>query len=292
MPRAALCLLILTACGKAEDTAPPPAEPCGELAPGEVVALATGFAKTEGIAFSPDGRLFASAGDVIAEISPDGSWQVVADLRGGVGLAWRGDRLMAAGYPEDVGSVVSIDVDSGEVTALSQTIDSPNFLAVSPWGTLLVADADAAIWEVQPDGATASWLALPGPNGMAFTEDGATLWVVNTWDDPAPVWQVPVSGGVAGAPIEVTSYASGNFPDGVALGQSGALYVSLNFTGLISAVQPDGAEQTVAEGAAWTASVAFGVGPDFDACALYSTSLFGTEVYAIGIGVPGLPVPY
>ena len=116
--------------------------------------------------------------------------------------------------------------------------------------------------------------------------------MVNTWDDPAPVWQVPVRAGAAGAPAEVASYPADNFPDGVALGQSGALYVALNFTGLISKVQPDGAAQTVAEGAAWAASVAFGVGPDWDACALYATSLFGDEVYAVGVGEPGQPVPY
>jgi sugar lactone lactonase YvrE len=261
------------------------------LAPGEVVTLATGFAKTEGLVFSPDGRLFVSAGDVVAEIAPDGSWQVVAELAGGVGLAWWGDRLMAAGYPDDVPSVVSIDVDTGAVTVLSQAIGSPNFLAVAPWGDLLVSDADAAIWQVAPDGATSRWLDVANPNGMAFTAAGDALWVVDTWSAPAPTWLVPVTDGSAGAPVEIMSFESGNFPDGVALGQSGDLYVSLNVTGLIAAVSPDGSTRTVAEGVRWTASVAFGVGPEWDACALYSTSLFSPEVFVIGVGEPGLAMP-
>ena len=123
-------LPFLAACGGAKDTGPSAADLCDGLAPGEVTTLATGFEKTEGVAFSPDGRLFVTAGDVVAEIAPDGGWQPVAALPGGVGLAWWGERLMAAGYHEGVGSVVSIDVDTGEVTPLSQTIGGPNFLAV------------------------------------------------------------------------------------------------------------------------------------------------------------------
>ena len=92
---------------------------------GAVEVLSTGFEKTEGLVFSPDGRLFVSAGDIVAEIQPDGTWSDVAELQGGVGLAWWGGLLVAAGYPDSVGSVVTIDVDSGEVQALSNEIASP-----------------------------------------------------------------------------------------------------------------------------------------------------------------------
>jgi sugar lactone lactonase YvrE len=285
---------VLVGCGgstlPSEDSASP--DVCGgSISPGTVEILATGFSKTEGLAFSPDGRLFVSAGDLIAEIQPDGSWSEVVALEGGVGLAWWGDRLVAAGYPGGVGSVVSIDVDQGTMDVLTDQIEAPNFPTVTPWGSLLVSDARSAIHELHGDGGVAVWLEIPGPNGTVFTPAGDTLWAVNTWDDPAPVWQIDVEGNTAGVPREVHAYAGGNFPDGVALGASGDLYVSLNITGRISRVSAEGAETVVAEGVDWTASIAFGVGEGWDRCSVYSTSLFGPDVYRIGVGEPGQGLP-
>lgn len=290
--RALLLSTFLGACGAgdpAETAVPPPADPCaGSLSAGTVEVFASGFASTEGVAFSPDGRLFVSAGDIVAEIFPDGRWEEVVALEGGVGLAWFDGTLVAAGRPEGIGSVVAIDVDARTTRLLSDQIPSSNFLTPSPWGTLLVSDADAAIWEVDPvAGTTTSWLELPGPNGMVFTPDQSTLWVVNTWDNPAPAWQVPVQDGVAGTPVEVHTWTGGNFPDGVALGQSGDLYTSLNLTGRISRLSPDGTETVVAEGVSYTASLAFGIDDRWDRCAIYSTSLFSDEVFKVGIGEPG-----
>lgn len=282
-------LAMLVACGGDDagaDSAADANECTGGLAQGEVVVLAQGFDKSEGLTFSPDGRLFITAGDIIAEIQPDGTWAKVADVEGGVGLAWWGDHLYAAGRDGDTGWVLRIDVDTGEVTRLAEVAGS-NFLTVTPWDTLLVADATDTIWEVQADGATAEWLSFSGPNGMMFTADNSALWVVSTWDQPAPVAQIAIDGQSAGSVTQLHAYDAGNFPDGVAIGSSGDLYVSLNITGLISRVTADGNERVVAEGVDFTASLAFGEGSGWDPCALYSTSLFSDKVYAVGVGETG-----
>ena len=78
----------------------------------------------------------------------------------------------------------------------------------------------------------------------------------------------------------------------MALGESGDLYTSLNVTGLISRLSADGTERTVAEGVEYTASIAFGNHDRWDRCSVYSTSLFSDVVYQVGIGEPGLAVPY
>ncbi len=282
---------LLAGCGSGADSGE--IDDCaGSLAEGEVEVVATGFEKSEGLAFSPDGRLFITAGDSIAEVHPDGSWETVIDWPGGVGLAWWGDRLMAAGREGTVGVVGAVDVDAKTVEILTRDTPSSNFLTVTPWGSLLVADAGDTIWEVGPTGVTAPWLSIDGANGMAFTETGDALWVVNTWDQPAPAWQIAIAGTTAGDVEEIFAWPNANFPDGVALGASGDLYTSLNISGRISRLAPDGTERTVAEGVQYTASIAFGNHERWDRCAVYSTSLFGADIYAVGVGEPGLPVPY
>lgn len=288
--RALLGLMVLAGCGPKDiDRDDKTGGVCATTpAEGTVMLLAEGFDQTEGIAFSDDGRLFVTAGDLIAEIQPDGTWSETVPWEGGVGLAWWNGRLAAAGRDGADGVVGLIDVDTGAVEILTRDIPTSNFLAVTPWDSLLVADADARIWEVGPTGMTAPWLDIAGPNGMAFTETGDALWVVNTWDNPAPAWRIELAGTTAG-PLEVVhEWEIGNFPDGVALGQSGDLYTALNATGRISRLSPDGTERTVAEGVDWTASIAFGVGDRWDPCSVYSTSLFSDAVYRVAIGEPGL----
>lgn len=182
-----------------------------------------------------------------------------------------------------------IDIDTGALDVLTTAIPAPNFPTVTPWDTLLVSDANDAIWEVDAAGTTTEWLAIDGPNGTAFSSDGRTLWAVNTWNSPAPVWQIAIDGEQPGAVTEVASFDGGNFPDGVALGASGDLYVSLNLTGLVARVTPEGNTETVAEGVDYTASIAFPPSGMWDPCSLYSTSLFGPSVFRVSVGEPGLP---
>ncbi len=279
------------------DPDPTPAEPCaGSMDEGAVRVFATGLlGGTEGIAFSPDGRMFVSRGDALEEVSPDGSHAVISDVPGQVGLTfWNGELIIASsddGTGGGLGGVYAVDVDTGSSRLLAGGIDSANFPVVSPWDTLLVATPGAAegIYEVSDAGEVSLWTdEVPSPNGIGFAADGSFAYVATTFANPAPLWEVPIAEGVAGTPRQITAWGPGVAPDGVAMGASGAVYVAQNLAGRIDRVDPeDGSEVAVAEGVAFAASAAFGVGAGWDACALYVTSLFSDELYVVGVGEPG-----
>lgn len=290
-------LLLLLACkGPAPDDT---ASACpGSPAAGTVEVLATGFevdgvVGTEGVAFSPDGRLFvggsaAGGAGFVAEVQPDGSWAVLADVPGSVGLAWWQDQLVVASGAGE-GGVVGVDVDSGATTWLATGVPSANFPLPTPWGSLLVATHTVdRIYEVSAAGAVSIWAdALETPNGLAFSPDGAWLYVANTYGNPNVLGRIPVSGGVAGAWEPLAELPVGSTQDGLAIDAAGAVYVALNVPGQVVRVQPDGAWEVVAEEVQWAASLAFGVGPAWDACSLIATSLFDEELYRVAVGALG-----
>ena len=295
-----MLLLLLPACSAAPEPEPEPGA-CADSSPGTVHVFATGFSGTEGITFSPDGRLFVSAGDVIAEVFPDGEWEQIATVGDSIGLAWWGDHLVVAasdsGLDNALDGVFRVDVDTGEVELIgdgipgsNDGIEGANFITVTPWDTLLVSDPGLdVIQELTAEGDSSVWVeGVTSPNGTAFTDDGNALWAVSTFSDPAPIWQIPVDGVTAGEPTQVTGFAAGSVPDGVALGLSGDLYVAQNIGGRIDRVQPDGEHETLAEGVDWAASLAFGEGDDWDPCSIYATSLFGETLFRVEVGEEGL----
>lgn len=290
---------MLWACGTTVDTEPTDTDVCVDsLAPGEVEVFASGFevdgvSGTEGIAFSPDGRLFVGGsgiqgGGFVAEIQPDGSWEILADVPGSVGLAWYQDQLVvAAGDVGDEGGVVAVS-DDGTTTVLASGIVGANFPVVTPWDTLLVsAPGQDTIVEVDGDVVT-PWLTdVPSPNGLAFTDDGSQLYLANTYDAPSDVGVVPVSDGVAGAYGVLATLDDGSTQDGVAMDAAGDLYVVLNLPGEIVRITPDGEVTRVASGVDYGASIAFGTGEGFDPCSIYATSLFTDAVFRVGTGREG-----
>jgi DNA-binding beta-propeller fold protein YncE len=298
-----LLALLLVGCPSSDsgddDDAPTPAL-CADSVPGEVAVIATGFVDsegtvgTEGIAFSPEGRMFVGARDVIAEVFPDGSWQQIAAVPGSIGFAWWGEHLLVAasdsGLGNDLDGVHLVDVDSGEVTLLGEGLSGANFITVTPWGTLLVSDpGEVGILEQDGDGNVTSWQSeLESPNGMVFSADTNTLYVATTFENPAPLWAVPLVAHEPQTPENLVEWAAGNVPDGLAIGQSGTVYVSQNIAGRIDAVTAEGAATELAWGVDYTASIAFGEGEGWDPCSLYSTSLFGGDIYRIGVGEAGL----
>lgn len=272
--------------------------PADTLDPGQVEVLAAGFerdgtAGTEGVAFSPDGRLFVGGsavggGGFVAEVWPDGSWAELAAVPGSVGLAWWEGGLVVASGDGD-GSVVAVDVDSGGTTTVAGGIPSANFPAGTPWGSLLVATHTAnAIYEVTADGQVAVWADdLPTPNGLVFDPAGAWLYVANTYGVPSEFGRIPVSDGAAGSWETLAVLDDGATQDGVAIDAAGDIYVALNLPGQIARITPEGDQEIIAEGVDWAASIAFGRGDDWDPCSLYATSLFSDALYRVGVGVPG-----
>jgi hypothetical protein len=298
-------LPLLLACTGPSNTDSGPVSACPDdsLAPGEVQVLATGFEHgdtvgTEGVVFSPDGRLFvggsaALGSGFIAEVFTDGSWTMLTPLAATVGLAWWNGRIVAAtsggGAAGDSGGIVLVDPDSGETEILTSEVPGSNFPVLTPWDTLLVSSPGGTdIWEVTADGTTTHWLGdLVSPNGLVFDESGEFLYVAQTYWDPNVFRRVEIRSDHTPGTVEaLATLPSGSTQDGVALDADGNVHVILNLPGQIVTITPQGDDEITAYGLDYGASLAFGTG-DWDPCSLVVTSLFSDQLFIAGAGVPG-----
>ena len=248
---------------------------------------------TEGITFDAMGNLFASAqededDDQLLQFMPDGTFEAVASAESILGLASHPSGIIAAGIA--TGDLLLIDPATGMTEVIAPDLGFPNFVVVTPWNTILVSDdtfLTATITEVTFDGDVSEWLTgVPTPNGMVFSLDQETLYVVSTFEDEG-LWTVPVSpDGQAGPPDKLADFDVGSTPDGVAIDSEGNVYVALNLVGEIAKVSPDGNVTTLARNVSSAASLAFGQG-EYDPCSIYVTSLFGLQILRVGTGVLG-----
>jgi sugar lactone lactonase YvrE len=304
-------LLALAACGESSVTGPgstpehTPAAVClSSAAPGTVRVFAPQVGHSEGIAFL-NGKLYIAGGDGIRVLAADGSASMLATVPGTVGMvAWNGALYAASGTDgttPDVfcsatnqGVIWKITTD-GQSSVFARGFISPNFIVVTPWNTLLVADdcrKNTDIYEVDASGNTSVWNStFASANGMVFDATFSNLFVATTFVTGSPLYEIAVTADhTAGTATKIRNYASGTTPDGVAMDQAGNLYVALNVAGLIHRVAPDGTDSPFAEGMTTPASLAFGNAPGFDPCSMYVTSLFGEDVYQVAVGTPGLPL--
>lgn len=294
-------LLLACAAPPADDSASSTSSVCrGDLAPGAVEEVATGFTSgTEGLSFV-GGRLFVSVPDGVMEVLPDGTVARLATTTSALGLApWSGGLAVAApgaftldGSGDD-GEVLHVGLD-GVVDPLAQGLPNPNFVVATPWGSLLVDDdTNETIWQLGDTGAL-PWLdGVPSPNGMGFSPDGRTLYVVSTFVSDPPLWAVPIGAdGAPGTPVALATLPTASTPDGLAVAADGSVVVAANLAGELVAVDPNtGATTTLASGLDTPASIAFGDGETWDACSLYATSLYGDAVVRVGLDRAGPIVP-
>ena len=279
---------------------PPPTVPvdvCAEdtPAPGEVQVFATDFVDptgTEGLTFGPDGRLFVGGIGVggrgfVAEVQPDGTWERLVDVPGSIGLVFAFDTLLVATPDTGDGTagLVAVDVDARTKSTFATGLPGANFAVETPWGTLLVSDpSGSTIFEVDAVGLWTVWAEeVPSPNGMAFSPDGAALYVANTYASPSTVGRIQIDGERAGTLGVLATLPDASTQDGVAIDAAGDLYVVENLPGIIVRITPDGSVEQLAEGVDYGASLAFGRGA-FDPCSLYVTSLFGPSLFRVGAG--------
>lgn len=284
-------LAVLAGCESSEG----PARTCAtDIGVGEVQAFGTQTpSRTEGITFDAEGNLFVSAiendaDDQLLAFMADGSFQPVAGAESILGLESHPDGILAAGI--ETGELLLIDPVTGTTDVIAQDLGAPNFVLTTPWDTILVSDDsidEDTIDEVTWDGAVSTWAeGVPTPNGMVFSLDHSTLYVASTFEQPG-LWRIPVSvDGQAGTPEKWVTFPSATTPDGVAIDSEGNVYVALNVAAQIARVDPQGNFTIIAEGVSTVASLAFGQG-EFDPCSIYATSLFGTQLWRVGIGIPG-----
>jgi len=261
-----------------------------DLAPGQVRTVTSGFSDgTEGLAFV-DGRLFVTAPTQVVEIHPDGSTAVLWTNDHALGLARVGDELWVADpgtfsmAGDSDGQVWALGLD-GSARLVSDGASNPNFLAATPWGTVLLADDTVdGLWEIDPaTGARSLWLAdVPSPNGIGVTAQAVT--VASTFVADAPVWRASVQDGVAGSAEVLANTVTGGANDGLVLGADGSTWVAVNLAGELWRIGPDGAAASFVQDLDSPASLGFGEGSDWDPCSIYATSLFGEEVVRIAVG--------
>lgn len=276
------------------DTTPP----C-DLPAGEVRILADGYANgTEGAAFSPDGRLLITARERAVELDRNGGVVAEWSTPGTIGtMWWDGAFWVTVGEDDQGGDAPALLEIRGDQTTLHPLsgLQSPNFVVGTPWGTVLIAvptlkDELDKIYEWDPgSGATTVWSDdVESPNGLAFSADGSRLYAATTFSDEG-LWEILVADGKAGAVRRIVPFAAGTFPDGIAMEADGSVLVALNGAGRIDRVTPDGQVQAVAD-TPWAASIAHGTA-GWPACSAVVTSLFSPEVFLVGTGAPGAPVP-
>jgi len=283
----------------------PPAPVCaGNAAPGTVRVFSAHVGNSEGIAFL-NGKLYIAGGDGVRILAADGSATMLAAIPATVGMvAWHGALYVAGGTdgsvpdmfcsPNNHGVVWKVTPD-GQSAVFARGFISPNFLTVTPWNTLLVADdcrTNKIIYQVDANGNTSVWNdTFASANGMVFDATFSNLFVATTFVSGSPLYEVAINADhSAGTATKIRSYGPGTTPDGVAMDRDANLYVALNVAGVIHRVPPDGSDNAFAEGMTTPASLAFGNAPGFDPCSMYVTSLFGDDVYQVTVGTSGLPL--
>jgi sugar lactone lactonase YvrE len=209
--------------------------PSGALV-GAITIDAVGVAA---LAFAPDGRLYAALRGSAAIVSVDTK---------------SGDVHSVATLP-DVSPCIPVALAASCDSRLPPSSPMPSALAFDRGGNLYVGDAgQAAVWRVPAGGGAPVWFAGDstwsnpaagtGVSGVAVDARGNLLVVVDAVQatGEGAVDAITVSsGGSAGARRRFATFPAGALPSAIALGRSGATYVSLSGAGNIAVLDPTGA---------------------------------------------------
>jgi sugar lactone lactonase YvrE len=280
---------------------------------------------SEDLAFEEGRGLFLGSPGAILNMAAPGASTVELDLTGetiesaaGIAFGPTGD-LYVCENGSSVGTAVKRIRPSGLCETLSKGFEDqrfalPNYAAVHSSGEIYLASTcDHMIYRISPvDGKTTEFIAIPGPNGIAFDAQERYLYILTenpqAFCYPGPdirggLYRVPLGpGGKAGAvePL-VEDFALAG--DGLAFDEEENLY--LVFSGYIErrvgrlfdsgvfVYTPDGRFNeyftvNILEGEIIT-NIAFGVEP-FDPHSLYCYGFTG-RLYRVEVGIRGLPLP-
>jgi len=201
--------------------------------------------RTWGIAFGPDGMLYA------AYVWHYSEAEEMDPLHQG-----------CRNTKDQYSGVYRIDVSTGTVTPFltrkdGWTVCFPDDVAVDAHGAVYVTDETlSGIWKIAADRTVTLWSAHPllqwpadpfggvpeGVNDLVIAPDGRSLYVVT--DGSPMLLRIPIeANGTAGTPVVVAGYMSPL--DGIALDENGNIFVSEILRNEIWLYSPDGARRVL-----------------------------------------------
>lgn len=265
--------------------------------------IADGLTFPEGPIVAPDGTLFfTDVRDNKVYRWRDSEPEVFLDGTDGMnGLAMDRDGAIyscAAG----ANALIKIAPDGKRTTVVSQVggkaLNRVNDLVFDYHGNIFFTNPNpgqsggsadqtpSSVVRVRPDGsATIVATDLTFPNGIGVSADGKFLYV-NESLAGSVVYKYPLSPEGDLGPREVLIQFGSGIPDGMAVAESGALYVALNYDAKVVVLSPDGRrvkEYVFPKGSGVT-NVCFG-GPEMKT--LYVTLGNAGAVYALPVDEPG-----
>lgn len=270
----------------------------------ELKALATGLDHPEGVAFAPDGKLYATgeAGQVYRIDLELGQSSQFATT-GGFGLGLTADAIGRL-YVCDMGMKAVVRVQSDGQTEIFSTgpVDLPfavpNFPAFGPDGSLYVsdsggwADANGRIVRIAADGSAATWsrAASGFANGLALSPDGEYLYAVES--NPPLISRIPITPDGSAGEREIVVTLPNCVPDGLAFDHEGGLLIAcyapdqilhLDARGRLETLYTDSCRRTLNA----PTNLAF-AGPDLEFLTI--ANLGGYTIQSARIGLKGAPV--
>jgi sugar lactone lactonase YvrE len=279
-------------------------------APKVLASFVSGQDIPESVTSDDAGNLYVSNGNTIQKRSPGGAFSVFGQLPlpiAALGVKVGPDGCVynaSTSLSETPGAYVwKLCTDSVEVFAELDQTGAPNDLAFDDTGRLFVTDPLLGeIWQVDPAGNASVFVQHPllsgtpddpallfrqvGVNGIAFDAHARHLYVSNT--DQGSILRIDLA---AATPLPVVFAADARLrgADGIAFDQSGELYVAVNKSDSLAAVDKHGHVRVLASGGHLDApsSLVFGATHE-DRHTLYTTSSAFSRTLGL---VPGTPAP-
>ncbi len=269
-------------------------------------ALVSGLDHPEGVAYGPDGQLYAGgeAGQVYRVSLKDKTFQQFGSTGGyGLGIAIDADANL---YVCDMGIHAVVRVTpTGESSVYcagpaDNPLQVPNYPVFDAAGNLYVSDSrgwgqsNGLIYKFAPGGEGQVWSsAAPGfTNGMALSPDNRFLYVVES--TPPQITRIAINADGSAGAAEVVVRLAQTVPDGIAFDAAGRLYIACYAPDRIYRLSPQGALDILFDD--WTrivinapCNLAF-VGPELDRLVL--SSLGGATLLWADIGATGQPTHY
>lgn len=255
----------------------------------------------ESVAIHADGSVWCGGEfGQIYRIAPDGSAIEEVASTGGfcLGLAFDADwNLFACDLKH--AAVMRLDARTGTVGrfaegAAGRRFRIPNFPAFDPVGRLYVSDSNGfkepgpGIYRFEPDGSGTLWYGreIDFANGIAFSPDGAFLYVAETFS--SSIFRIPIEDDGSPGERENVLHLPGVLPDGLAFDVEGNLYVGCYEPSQILRVAADGAECLARDEEAHLLCHPTNVA--FRGTTLFASNLGRWHITAIDVGREGAPL--